>query len=188
MKIAALAGGVGGAKLALRLYRAMDPSLEESAMMSGANIFQVAWRITLALSWPAVFATLLILFVRALESFEVPALLGLPVGIQVFTSAIYQAIHHYPSEIGLASSYAVALLLITSLGVYFQSRMSRHGSRYATMTGNSFAAPHMTGIVALILAKHPGLTPFLMKTILRTTAWNVRVPQPAGPATEAQAG
>ena len=56
------------------------------------------------------------------------------------------------------------------------------------MTGNSFAAPHMTGIVALILAKHPGLTPFLMKTILRTTAWNVRVSQPDGPATEAQAG
>ena len=79
-------------------------------MMSGANIFQVAWQITLKLSWPAVFATLLILFVRAIESFEVPALLGLPVGIQVFTSAIYQAIHHYPSQIGLASSYAVTLL------------------------------------------------------------------------------
>jgi subtilisin len=47
---------------------------------------------------------------------------------------------------------------------------------YATMTGNSFAAPHLTGIVALILAKHPDLTPFLMKTILRSTAWNVRVP------------
>ncbi len=60
-------------------------------------------------------------------------------------------------------------------------------SGYATMTGNSFAAPHMTGLVALILAKHPGLTPFLMKTILRTTAWNVRVPQTDGPAAEAQA-
>ena len=119
-------------------FRSMDPSLEESAMMSGANILQVAWQITLKLSWPAVFATLLILFVRALESFEVPALLGLPVGLQVFTSAIYQAIHHYPSEVGLASAYAVTLLLITSLGVYFQSRMSRHSSRYATMTGKGF--------------------------------------------------
>ena len=42
------------------------------------------------------------------------------------------------------------------------------------MTGNSFAAPHMTGIIALILSKHPGLTPFLIKTILRSTATNVR--------------
>ena len=91
-------------------FRAMDPALEESAMMSGANIFQVAWRVTLKLTWPAIFATLLILFVRAIESFEVPALLGLPVGIQVFTSAIYQAVHRYPSQIGLASAYAVTLL------------------------------------------------------------------------------
>jgi subtilisin family serine protease len=49
---------------------------------------------------------------------------------------------------------------------------------YAKMTGNSFAAPHITGIVALILAKHPGLTPFVVKTILRSTAANVLVGPP----------
>jgi len=119
-------------------FRSMDPAMEESAMMSGANIFQVAWRITLKLSWPAIFATILILFVRSIESFEVPALLGLPVGIEVFTSSIYRAIHQYPSQIGLASSYAVTLLLITSVGVYFQSRLSSQGSKYSTMTGKGF--------------------------------------------------
>src|SRR3954462_7056238 len=122
-------------------FRAMDPSLEESAMMSGANVFQVAWRITMRLSWPAIFATILILFVRAIESFEVPALLGLPVGIQVFTSSIYQAVHRDPSQIGLASAYAVTLLLITTVGVYFQSRLSTQGSRYSTMTGKGFRPP-----------------------------------------------
>ena len=119
-------------------FRAMDPSLEESAMMSGANVFQVLWRVTLKLVWPAIFATFLILFVRAIESFEVPALLGLPVGIQVFTSAIYQAVHRYPSQIGQASAYAVALLIITTAGIYFISRLSSTGSRYATMTGKGF--------------------------------------------------
>ena len=119
-------------------FRAMDPALEESAMMSGANVFQVMWRITLRLTWPAIFATILILFVRSIESFEVPALLGLPVGIQVFTSSIYQAVHRYPSQIGLASAYAVTLLLITTVGVYFQSRLSSRGSKYATMTGKGF--------------------------------------------------
>jgi len=119
-------------------FRSMDPALEESAMMSGANVFQVAYRITLKLSWPAIFATLLILFVRAIESFEVPALLGLPVGIQVFTSSIYQAVHRYPSQIGLASAYAVMLLAITTVGVYFQSRLSSRGSKYATMTGKGY--------------------------------------------------
>src|SRR5256885_5946079 len=117
-------------------FRAMDPALEESATMSGANIFQVAWRVTLKLTWPAILATLLILFVRAIESFEVPALLGLPVGIHVFTSAIYHAVHQYPSQIGLASAYAVTLLLLTSVGIYAQSRLS--GGSYSTVTGKGF--------------------------------------------------
>jgi len=119
-------------------FRAMDPALEESAMMSGASVLQVAWRVTLKLTWPAVFATILILFVRSIESFEVPALLGLPVGIEVFTSSIYEAVHRYPSQVGLASAYAVTLLLITSVGVYLQSRLSSRGSKYATMTGKGF--------------------------------------------------
>jgi iron(III) transport system permease protein len=119
-------------------FRSMDPALEESAMMSGAGVLQTAWRITLKLAWPAVFATLLILFVRAIESFEVPALLGLPAGIHVFTSSIYRAIHQYPSQVGLACAYGVTLLLITTIGIYFQSRLSGRGSRYATMTGKGF--------------------------------------------------
>ena len=119
-------------------FRAMDPALEESAVMSGASVWQVVTRVTLPLVWPAIFATLLILFVRAIESFEVPALLGLPVGIQVFTSAIYQAVHRYPSQIGLASAYAVTLLLLTTVGVYFQSVLSSRGNKYATMTGKGF--------------------------------------------------
>ena len=39
-------------------------------------------------------------------------------------------------------------------------------------TGNSFAAPHIAGLVARILGKHPGLTPFQMKTILAALADN----------------
>lgn len=46
-----------------------------------------------------------------------------------------------------------------------------------TATGNSFAAPHITGLVARILSKHPGLTPFQMKTILHSIASNAAGPQ-----------
>ena len=38
--------------------------------------------------------------------------------------------------------------------------------------GNSFATAYVTGICTLILAKHPGLTPFQLKTVLRETAAN----------------
>lgn len=45
--------------------------------------------------------------------------------------------------------------------------------QYLTCTGNSFAAPHITGIVALIRAKHPELTPFQVKTVLLACAANM---------------
>jgi subtilisin family serine protease len=44
-------------------------------------------------------------------------------------------------------------------------------------TGNSFASPHVAGMVALILAKHPGLTPFEVKAVLAAIADN---PTPDG--------
>ncbi len=40
-------------------------------------------------------------------------------------------------------------------------------------TGNSFATPHMSGICALILGKHPELTPFQLKSVLHLTSTNV---------------
>jgi iron(III) transport system permease protein len=119
-------------------FRSMDPSLEESAQMSGASILQIAYRITFKLAWPAALGSLLILFVRAIESFEVPALLGLPVGIHVYTSAIFNAIHQYPSQIGLASSYAITLLVLCCFGIYLQSRLSYQSSRFSTVTGKGF--------------------------------------------------
>jgi len=134
--------GIQHAPLAFLLmsaaFRSMDPSLEESALMSGASILQVARRVTLKLAAPAVAAAFLILFVRSIESFENPALLGLPVGIQVFTSSIYEALHAYPSDVGLASTYGITLLVITSGGIYWQSRLARHGARYATISGKGY--------------------------------------------------
>jgi subtilisin family serine protease len=41
-------------------------------------------------------------------------------------------------------------------------------------TGNSFATPHIAGIGALILGKHPDLTPFQLKSVLYQTASNAR--------------
>lgn len=53
-------------------------------------------------------------------------------------------------------------------------RVAWRDKQYLTSTGNSFAAPHMTGIAALIMAKHPELTPFQVKTVLWACAANVR--------------
>ena len=41
-------------------------------------------------------------------------------------------------------------------------------------TGNSFATPYIAGLCALIMSKHPELTPFEVKTLLYHTAANVK--------------
>jgi len=41
-------------------------------------------------------------------------------------------------------------------------------------SGNSFATPHIAGICALILGKHPELTPFQLKSVLYQTASNAK--------------
>ncbi len=46
------------------------------------------------------------------------------------------------------------------------------GGRVRT-SGNSFATAHVSGICALIMSKHPDLTPFELKSVLRLTADNV---------------
>lgn len=44
------------------------------------------------------------------------------------------------------------------------------GGGYRNLTGNSFACPHIVGIIALILEKHPELTPFEVKSALYAIA------------------
>jgi subtilisin family serine protease len=48
------------------------------------------------------------------------------------------------------------------------------GGQRMTCTGNSYAAPHIAGLAALIRSKHPELRPFQVKTVLWATAANVR--------------
>ena len=48
------------------------------------------------------------------------------------------------------------------------------GGSTVRASGNSFATPHIAGIAALVLAKHPGMRPFELKTALRAASSNVR--------------
>ena len=52
-------------------------------------------------------------------------------------------------------------------------RVAWIGGKSVTASGNSFATPHLAGICALILSKHPELTPFQVKNVLYLTASNV---------------
>jgi iron(III) transport system permease protein len=117
----------------------MDPALEESARVAGSSNLQIAWRITFPIVRPALLASIMLNFVRAIESFDTPAIIALPARIEVFTTKIYrEAIGAFPPNQNLAAAYAVSLLVITMIFVYFYRRLTARSERYVTVTGRGY--------------------------------------------------
>jgi iron(III) transport system permease protein len=119
--------------------QSMDPSLEESARVAGSSNLQIARRITFPLVRPALLAAATLNFVRAIESFETPAIIALPARIEVFTTKIYrEAIGAFPPNQNVAATYAVTLLVITMVFVYLYRRLTSRSERYVTVTGRGY--------------------------------------------------
>jgi len=119
--------------------RSMDPALEESARISGSHHVQVIRRVTLPLIRPALLAALILNFVRAIESFDTPAVIALPARIDVFTSKIYkEALDAFPPNHNLAATYGMSLLVITLTLVYVYRFLIRKTERFATVSGRGY--------------------------------------------------
>ena len=119
-------------------FRVLDTRMEEAAVVSGAHSWQIAARVTLPLLRPAILSTLLLLFVRGIESFEVPRLVGMPARIKVFTTEIQFATSEAPPELGVAGALGLTLLAICVIGIYFYRRATANADAYATVTGKGY--------------------------------------------------
>ena len=119
-------------------FRSMDPSLEESATMSGSGTLTTLRRVTLRLALPAALSVILIMAIRGLESFEVPALIGIPSGINTFITAIYLAVHNYPQDYGIAGALSMLVMVISVLGIAVYGRATARAERFSTVTGKGF--------------------------------------------------
>ncbi len=118
--------------------RSMDASLEEAARASGAGAIRTAWSVTLPLIAPSVLGVMMLSFIRAVESFEVPVLLGTQAGIYVFTNKIYAAVTDYPINYGLATALGVSFIPLTLGLVYLQHRLLR-GKEFAVVGGKGYS-------------------------------------------------
>ncbi len=126
--------------------RALDRRMEEAAFVAGAGAFPAAFRVSLPLLRPAVLSTLLLLFIRGIESFEVPVIIGLPAHINVFTTEIQDATSTVPPEPGIAAVLSLALLALSLAGIYFYRRATLGAEAFATVTGKGYrAAPARLG-------------------------------------------
>lgn len=167
-------------------FTTMDPALEDSATMSGSGIVSTFRRITLRLMLPAILSVLLIMFIRGLESFEVPALVGLPNRIFVFTSAIYVAIHDMPVDYGLAGAYSISLLAISAVGVYLYGRATSRQEQFSTITGKGYRPRE----IDLGPWKYAAAAFFMLYFLvvvglpLLVMVWNSLIPYTAAPSLE----
>jgi len=122
--------------------KSMDPSLEESAKTLGSNEFGIMRRITFPLIRPAILAAATLNFVRAVESFDTPAIIALPARIEVFTTKIWrEALGSFPTNHNLAAAYGVGILGIALVFVYLYRRFTSQVESFSTVTGKGFR-PH----------------------------------------------
>ena len=120
-------------------FRSMDPSLEEAAVVAGSTDWQVFWKVTFPMATPSVLSVLILTFIRSLEAFEIPALVGLPAGIEVMTTQIYLELSEgYIPEYGNASAYSVLLIGVVGLCLWPYYRVTQHAHRFTTITGKGF--------------------------------------------------
>lgn len=126
-------------------FRAMDPALEEAALVSGMGPFRSFYHVNLKLMVPSILATSLLLFIRGIETFEAPAVIGIPAGIMVFATDIFLALRDTPTDYNLAGTYATAYLAVTVLGLWIYLRATRVAERFATITGKGYR-PHMVDL------------------------------------------
>ena len=119
--------------------RNANPELEEAARVCGAGVWQTIRRVTMRLSLPSIMALAMLVFIRAIEAFEVPALVGLPGRISVLTTDIYSdMVARAPPDIGGASALSVLMLVLVLVLLYVYGRLSRNAERFATITGKGF--------------------------------------------------
>lgn len=119
--------------------KSMDPALEESAKTLGSNDLGVIRRITFPLMRPAILAAGTLNFVRAIESFDTPAIIAIPARIEVFTTKIYrEALGSFPLNQNLAATYGVGILVIALIFVYLNRQFTSRVEQFSTVTGKGF--------------------------------------------------
>ncbi len=118
-------------------FIAMDAALEDAARASGSNNLGVLMRITIPILAPAVLASTALGFIRSLESLEIEMVLGIPAGIYVVPTKIWDYIHWepplYDRATALCSIFLVFIFFLIAL-----HRIFLRGKEFTTISGRSY--------------------------------------------------
>ena len=119
-------------------FRNLDASLEESARSCGANPVVTLIRIVIPLMMPAILVSTVLGLIRSMEAFEIELLLGVPIGLFVYSTKIRDLVAYEPPEYAPATALGSIFLLLHLIMVALQR--SYLGQRlYRTVTGRGFS-------------------------------------------------
>ena len=118
----------------------MDPTLEESARISGADLFTITRKITIPLVLPSILSGALLIMLYSMAHFGTVAVLGIETGIYNIPTLIYEKIHQSAGSfdsIRTATVLATVLVITAALILWLQNRVLSKG-RYQIIAGKSF--------------------------------------------------
>jgi iron(III) transport system permease protein len=120
-------------------FTAMDAALEDAARTSGSNNMGVLLRITIPILAPAVLASTALGFIRSLESLEIEMVLGIPAGIYVVPTKIWDYIHWEPPLYDRATALCSVFLLFVFFLIWLH-RIFLRNKEFTTISGRSYMA------------------------------------------------
>ncbi|HEY7300613.1 MAG TPA: iron ABC transporter permease [Xanthobacteraceae bacterium] len=134
--------GTGGVWLNVMLltpiFRRLGATFEEAARVAGANTLMALLRITFPVLSPMIVAIAVLSFIKGLESFNVELLLGLPAGIYVYGTRIYDYIRQEPPAYGEATALGSVFLLVLAVLAVLYRRFFQGNRKFTVVTGQGY--------------------------------------------------
>lgn len=115
--------------------RFIDSAYEEASTMSGAGTLTTLRRVTVPLLAPTLLTVLIAGMIRSLESFEVEQLLGVPAGLPVYSTRIFNLLNVAPPDEPQAMALSTFFLVILLVLVVFYRVFLERSRMAATVTG-----------------------------------------------------
>jgi iron(III) transport system permease protein len=118
---------------------AFDVSLEESSKVCGASNLRTLLRVTLPVLRPAILAAFILVIVRSLASFAVPAVIGMPGRIYVLASHIYRILASgFAADYGQAAAVGMSALSASIVLIVIYRHLTAESEKFVTVTSRGY--------------------------------------------------
>ncbi len=157
--------------------RSMNPAFEDASRGSGASTWTTLRRITLPVLLPGLLAPIILVTLITFEQFELPLIIGLPGGINVFAYRIYNELNPASGlpNYGRAAAISLPFLAMGLIALVAYNHAIRNAEKFVTVTGKAYvqrriALGRWRWPAHLFLAFYVGLAAVLPALILLWTS------------------